>query len=162
MGAFLFRILIGTLNRSASSANGEAAPVGGSATKKAGQTSFLFCGALPGTHPVAACRADFAHNMRSHRSAPLPSPLRFAASATGGAHLRGTQGPHQLPHGVRVSQIPSKQRKGTQSGALSLFGAPLGSKQEPFYISRWNRVNRHTAQKITAFSNQMIVPFVLA
>ena len=25
--------------------------------------------------------------MRPHRSAPLPSPLRFAASATGGAHL---------------------------------------------------------------------------
>ena len=55
--------------------------------------------------------------------APLPSPLRFAASATGGAHLRGTQDPHQLPHGVRVSQIPSKQRKGTRLGALSSFGA---------------------------------------
>ena len=72
------------------SANGEAAPAGEKCNKK-GRTNVLpFCGALPGTHPVAACRADFAHHMRSHRSAPLPSPLRFAASATGGAHLRGT------------------------------------------------------------------------
>ena len=52
MGAFLFRILIGTLNRSASSANGEAAPVGGKRDKK-GRTNVLpFCGALPGTRTL--------------------------------------------------------------------------------------------------------------
>ena len=68
---------------------------------------------------------------RSHRSAPLPSPLRLAASATGGARLRGTQDPLQRSDGVRAPGKHTKSKGPPEWVALCFWCASRDSNPGP-------------------------------
>ena len=68
---------------------------------------------------------------RSHRSAPLPSPLRLAASATGGARLRGTQDPLQRSDGARAPGKHTKSKGPPIRVALCFWCASRDSNPGP-------------------------------
>ena len=73
--------------------------------------------------------------MLSHRSAPLPSPLRFAVSATGGVRGRRldrlTNGPYNCKEKRKAgaylfSQVVSNQVSSAQQSLTSVFGMGTG------------------------------------